>query len=248
MLQYFFPYDEQQSLLEPEEIASLRSDAPIATEDRKLVRAFVESVNQGISMGGGPVCAFSAADVVCYRDDKPRTSLTVCDNQVIRLDCEEQFRYPKDLSVLEQVSPQMVPLIRRVRCGSNLKHLARRFELYRELEPSPDAYPPAATWCTTIGGYQSARLPWGWKPDDPFVCSGADPGKCHYAMNPNCEPNSPGDTVLLFETKAGWNQHGGPELFTFDNHNPKGGCVLLNDGTVKFIRTQEELEQLRWKP
>lgn len=25
----------------------------------------------------------------------------------------------------------------------------------------------------------------------------------HYAMNPNCEPNSPPDTVLLFETKPG---------------------------------------------
>ncbi|MBN1361583.1 MAG: hypothetical protein JW993_13375 [Sedimentisphaerales bacterium] len=69
-----------------------------------------------------------------------------------------------------------------------------------------------------------------------------------YAMNPDCGPNSPGDTVLLFETRAGWNQHGGPELFTFDNHDPKGGCVLLNDGTVKFIRTKEELAQLRWKP
>lgn len=51
-----------------------------------------------------------------------------------------------------------------------------------------------------------------------------------------------------FETKAGWNQHGGSEeLFTFDNHDPKGGCVLLNDGTVKFIRTAEELRLLRWK-
>ena len=69
----------------------------------------------------------------------------------------------------------------------------------------------------------------------------------HYAMNPNCGPNSPPDTVLLFETKAGWNQHGGPELFTFDNHDPGGGCVLLNDGTVKFIRTTEEFQQVRWK-
>jgi hypothetical protein len=59
--------------------------------------------------------------------------------------------------------------------------------------------------------------------------------------------NSPADVVLLFETKAGWNQHGGPELFTFDNHDPKGGLVLLNDGTVKFVRTEEELKQLRWK-
>ncbi len=78
------------------------------------------------------------------------------------------------------------------------------------------------------------------------VCPSAGEGESHYAMNPNCRPDSPSDTVLLFETKAGWNQHGGPELFTFDNHDPKGGCVLLNDGTVKFIRTKEELRQLRW--
>jgi len=80
-----------------------------------------------------------------------------------------------------------------------------------------------------------------------FKCPSAGEGKCHYALNPDCGPNSPPDTVLLFETKAGWNQHGGPELFTFDNHDPKGGCVLLNDGTVKFIRTKEELKQLRWE-
>jgi len=78
-------------------------------------------------------------------------------------------------------------------------------------------------------------------------CPSAGDGKNHYAMNPNCKPDSQADMVLLFETKAGWNQHGGPELFTFDNHDPKGGCVLLNDSTVKFIRTPEELQQLQWK-
>ena len=70
---------------------------------------------------------------------------------------------------------------------------------------------------------------------------------CNYAMNPNCKPDAPSDMVLLFETKDGWNQHGGSELFTFDNHDPKGGCVLLNNGTVKFIRTKEELKSLRWE-
>jgi hypothetical protein len=68
-----------------------------------------------------------------------------------------------------------------------------------------------------------------------------------YAMNPNCREGSPKDMVFVFESKPGWNQHGGPDLFTFDNHDPKGGLVLLNDGTVKFIRTEEELKQLRWK-
>ena len=27
----------------------------------------------------------------------------------------------------------------------------------------------------------------------------------------------------------------------------EAGCVLLNDGTVKFIRSEEELHALRWK-
>jgi len=68
-----------------------------------------------------------------------------------------------------------------------------------------------------------------------------------YAMNAHCRADSPKDMVFLFESRSGWNQHGGPELFTFDNHDPRGGLVLLNDGTVKFIRTEEELKQLRWK-
>ena len=79
------------------------------------------------------------------------------------------------------------------------------------------------------------------------ICPSAGEGRSHYAMNPNCKPDSPDDMVLLFETKSGWNQNGGPELFNFDNHDPKGGCILLNDGTVKFIRTKEELNKLRWK-
>jgi hypothetical protein len=68
-----------------------------------------------------------------------------------------------------------------------------------------------------------------------------------YAVNSGCRFESAPDTVLLFETKTGWNQHGGPELFTFGNHDPRGGLVLLRNGTVKFIRTEEELKQLRWK-
>jgi hypothetical protein len=71
--------------------------------------------------------------------------------------------------------------------------------------------------------------------------------KSDYAMNCNCRSDSPGDTVLLFEARLGWNQRGGAELFTFEHHDPRGGLVLLKDGKMKFIRTEEELKQLRWK-
>ncbi|MHC4721219.1 MAG: hypothetical protein ACYS6I_00775 [Planctomycetota bacterium] len=83
-----------------------------------------------------------------------------------------------------------------------------------------------------------------------FVCRGAllegDKGRCHYAVNPNCEPNSPPDMVLLFETKGGWNQYGGPELLTFDNHGGKGCYVLFNDGHVEFIEPKD-VGKLKWK-
>jgi hypothetical protein len=120
----------------------------------------------------------------------------------------------------------------------------------RELAAQHGEYPPAAQWCDAVVGILRNT----WAPNAipesvmrSFTCPAAGEGRCHYAMNPDCRADSPPDTVLLFETEAGWNQHGGPELFTLDNHDPKGGLVLFNDGTVRFIRTEEELKALRWK-
>ena len=64
-------------------------------------------------------------------------------------------------------------------------------------------------------------------------------------MNPNCHPNSPPDMVLLFETKGGWNQFGGPELLTTENHKGEGCYVLFNDVHVEFIK-KEAINELKW--
>ena len=146
------------------------------------------------------------------------------------------------------LSPDVHPLARRVTCASNMKILFVSLALYAEAHGG--AYPAGERWCDLLVEWTGEDL------DDPngvealrkaFRCPAGPEGGCHYALNPDCEPNSPGDMVLLFETKAGWNQNGGPKLFTFDNHDPKGGRVLLNDGTGKCIPTEEELHALRWK-
>jgi prepilin-type processing-associated H-X9-DG protein len=84
-----------------------------------------------------------------------------------------------------------------------------------------------------------------------FVCKSAlsegDEDRCHYAMNPNCKPNSPAHMVFLFESKGDWNQFGGPELLAPENHNGKGCNILFNDGRVEFVPTQR-LSELKWKP
>ena len=131
----------------------------------------------------------------------------------------------------------------------NLSDLWNRLQLCATKDELNEEYVLPHEWCDAImHTYRNAGLSDEDANIKPFKCpSGGDARHSSYAMNSRCQPDSPRDTVLLFETKAGWNQHGGRELFTFDNHDPKGGLVLLNDGTVKFIRTEEELKQLRWK-
>jgi hypothetical protein len=129
----------------------------------------------------------------------------------------------------------------RVVCGTNLKGLGSAMLVYAgEFD---DRYPTADKWCDLL--VEQAKVT-----PKQLVCKGAlargDKGSCHYAMNPDCEPNSPNDVVLLFDTKGGWNQYGGPEILTTENHKDKGCNILFNDGYVRFVPS-DELSLLKWK-
>ena len=271
MLEYFFPYDGQQRLLSLEEKKYLQSEKLIVEDDPEDIKALASEVSNQINSIGGIVCERSNAKVVCYRDDEMLTSFTVYDDKTIENEQEQRIIYGRVIQSLRKLTPHIQPLELRMQCAANLKNLYHRFRLYhkaQEVKPmdlslkyywkyhwdrfrfyqkAEKAYPAPTKWCDAIEWAYGIAGIFGESFERTFKCPGVSKDKCHYAMNPNCDPNSPPDTVLLFETEAGWNQHGGPELFTFDNHEPKGGCILLNDGTVKFIRTKEELQQLRWK-
>jgi hypothetical protein len=156
----------------------------------------------------------------------------------------------KERPNLSLLTPQVEALRVRNECARHMSEIFLRFEHYRNHVGFQVWYPPASSWCgALVKYYEDANSPSSVTEfTKELKCPCAREGRCNYAMNPECKPGSPKDTVLLFEAKPGWNQSGGPELFTFDNHNPKGGCVMLNGPTFKFIRTKEELAQLRWKP
>jgi len=106
--------------------------------------------------------------------------------------------------------------------------------------------PTAHKWCDLV--LESDHVV-----EKQLVCKAAtmkgDQGRCHYAINPNAEPNSPGDIVLLFETKGGWNQFGRPEILSMENHPErwgKGCNVLFNDGRVRWIKAKH-IGKLKWK-
>jgi prepilin-type processing-associated H-X9-DG protein len=122
-------------------------------------------------------------------------------------------------------------------CGKNLFNLGRTMRVYASDFDGKFHCPKE--WCDLLVKY-------GELTEKSFKCPLNKKKRCSYAMNPNCEPNSLGDVVLLFETKGGWNQFGGPELLTFENHEGKGCNVLFVDGHVFFIHGVM-LEKLKWK-
>lgn len=97
-----------------------------------------------------------------------------------------------------------------------------------------------------------------------FVCQYSDgkPGQSSYALNKNVAGQKLSDlardTVLLFETTAGWNQVGGPELVTTDNHSQvsigdnhsvgsTGHCnVVFARGRAQHFPS-DKIHELRWE-
>jgi type II secretion system protein G len=110
-------------------------------------------------------------------------------------------------------------------------------------------YPTAEKWCDLLKDYHVEHK---------FVCPAKrmTGERCSYAINPNCEPNSTPDMVLLFETKGGWNQFGGPELLSTKNHpyvrdwfwgyRVTGCNILFNDGHSEFV-PKKRFHELKWK-
>lgn len=259
-LEYFFPYMGQQSLMNPAEKKYLQFVKNIVVDNPGHLKAFANDFKKGRNSSLID-CQRSTANVVCYSGDERLMSFTIYNDSSIVTEGRYRFLYPNGFQSLRMLTPKIQPIELRINCAANLRNLWHRIRLYYKVDKkhrvdssgkSEILYPAPANWCAAI--VQACRTIDIFNEEiiRPFICpaiteSKSYLAKSYYAMNPNCKYESPPDMVLLFETKAGWNQHGGPELFTFDNHEPKGGCVLLNDGTVKFIRTREELNQLRWK-
>ncbi|UCG55860.1 MAG: DUF4190 domain-containing protein [Phycisphaerales bacterium] len=126
----------------------------------------------------------------------------------------------------------------RMTCATNLSGLGKAMLIYAG---DYDALPTPSEWCDLLAERAAVA-------EQSFRCRGAHEGPCNYAMNKNVQElglTAPPDMVLLFETHPGWNQSGGPETLTTDNHEGDGCNVLFIDSLVEFVKT-ERLDKLRW--
>lgn len=126
----------------------------------------------------------------------------------------------------------------RMTCGKNLFNLGRTMRVYAN--DFDGKYPTADKWCDLLMKHGEGELT-----EKSFRCPANKKERCSFAINPKCEPNSPEDVVLLFETKGGWNQFGGPELLAPQNHEGRGCNILFNDGHVYFENVKS-IPKLNW--
>lgn len=100
-------------------------------------------------------------------------------------------------------------------------------------------FPGSDNWCDLLINDDYLR-------DEPQILWLAGRRRWPCAINPDCGPNSPGETVLLFETLPGWNLRGGPELLKDPSRNYGRTHVLLK-GYQSKTGSRDLTEELVWK-
>ena len=126
-------------------------------------------------------------------------------------------------------------------CENNARQVALAVRLYAD--ENEGKCPPAVNWCDAIlnnlPGPETLRCPQRRGEQSGFAFNAKLAGKTLSSIPP--------DTVLIFESDAGWNSTGGPE--TVLSRPPHGRIYYFGfaDGSVRPV-SRDELPQLRWEP
>jgi hypothetical protein len=133
--------------------------------------------------------------------------------------------------------PRMKMLYSEMECGSRLKEIGYGLDVYQKERGG--RYPDPNRWCDLLTEKADVSK-------KTFSLDEYKEGNSYVALNPACRPDSPPDTVLAFECKPGWNQHGGPELLDPNRHGGRGCLFLFRDMHVEFVKGREYQLELRW--
>ena len=128
-----------------------------------------------------------------------------------------------------------------INCVNNLKQLALAVKVYAV--DHNDQLPPAATWCDAIQrNVGSPKV---------FVCPSEPDRRCAYAFNVRLDAKKENEvnpqTVLLFESEAGWNGAGNAAALNAHKHSSRLVNIAFADGSVRSV-PRSQLGTLRWEP
>lgn len=128
-----------------------------------------------------------------------------------------------------------------INCVNNVKQLALAARMYAV--DHGDTLPYATNWCDAIqNNIGSPKV---------FQCPTDPDLRCAFAYNRNLDGKKDNEinpqAVMFFESRAGWNAAGGPELFASHKHSRTRIVVGFADGSVQQL-PRSQLDTLRWEP
>lgn len=148
---------------------------------------------------------------------------------------------PMTLAILMPALSKTKSMAQRLVCKTNLTGLAVAMAVYAN--DNDDKFLTGDKWNDLLVSEVDV---------DPksYRCKGAQEGPCNYAMNENLAGKGinvpiPAQTVVLFESRPGWNQVGGVDDVNVDNHRGEGCNILFADGHVEFVKL-EKICSLKW--
>jgi hypothetical protein len=128
-----------------------------------------------------------------------------------------------------------------INCMNNMKQLGLAVKTYAV--DHNGQLPPAATWCDAIQSRVGSPKV--------FQCPSEPERRCSYAFNAKLDGKKDSEinpqTVLLFESDAGWNGTGDADNLKPHSHSGRIVIVALADGAVMQI-PRSKLGTLRWEP
>lgn len=128
-----------------------------------------------------------------------------------------------------------------INCVNNVKQLSLAVRIYST--DNNDKFPASTNWCdATLNNAGTPKI---------YVCPGAPTLQSGYAFNAKLsgleEDKIDPNTVLIFESDAGWNANGGKELMITQPRHSNRYIIGLADGSVQQM-TEAQVKQLRWDP
>jgi prepilin-type processing-associated H-X9-DG protein len=133
---------------------------------------------------------------------------------------------------------------RTIVCMNNMKQLA--LGVMMSANDNQERFPSSNNWCDAIQKYVQAP--------GTFQCPAGDKRqRSNYAFNAllsgveTSKVQAPGKTVLLYETDAGWNASGGPELALKKKRHGRTIIMAFADGHAEAV-SESRFGQLRWEP
>ena len=143
--------------------------------------------------------------------------------------------------LIEQPLSAAKMMAEEIQCRNQVKEMSLEIQVYEG--NNSDELPPLRHWCDAIAGTNL--------PAAKFHCPAAPQQQaCGFAMNINLKDvkntyTIPNDTVMIFESDAGWNAVGGPEIAVARHYSYLH--VGYVDGSVDLVKG-DDIRKLRWVP